>query len=78
MFQSLEDITNDEISAIIKPTQQDIDAIGNDFQTTMRLLGAYSTKTDKDSFQKALEIYPELLRDSYSREILKQTKKELD
>ena len=77
MFQSLEDITDDEISAIIKPTQQDIDAIGNDFQATMRLLGAYSTKSDKDSFQKALEIYPELLRDSYSREILKQTKKSL-
>lgn len=76
-LQTLSDMTDDEIKAITKQTHADIDAIGNDFQTTMRLLGATSQVPNKDYFQQALEIYPELLRDQYSRDILKQTKKSL-
>lgn len=77
MLQTLSDMTDVEIKNITRKTQKDIDDIGNDYQTTMRLLGATSKNVDKDYFQQGLEIYPELMRDTYSREIVRQTKKSL-
>lgn len=77
MLQSLSDMTDDEISKFIEPTVQEIKTIGEDYQTTMRLLGATPYNRNKSAMQAALEIYPELFRDVYSREILKSTKKSL-
>ena len=77
MLQSLSDMTDDEIDKFIDPTVQEIKSIGEDYQTTMRLLGATAYNRNKSSMQAALEIYPELFRDVYSREILKSTKKSL-
>lgn len=77
MLQTLSDMSDDEIAVITAQTHKDIDAVGNDFQTTMRLLGATSQVRNKDYYQQALEIYPELMRDQYGREIIKQTKRSL-
>lgn len=77
MLQTLSDMTDVEIDRLIAPTVKEIDAIGNDYQTTMRLLGATDYNQNPSWFQQALIIYPELFRDQYCRDILKQTKKSL-
>ncbi len=77
MLQTLTDMTGDEIEIITKKSVEEIESIGNDYQTTMRLLGATDYNTNKSNFQEALMIYPELFKDQYSRDVLKQTKKSL-
>lgn len=77
MLQTLSDMTDSEIDRIIFKTAQEIDDVGKDYQVTMRLLGATENNQYKSAMQEALLIYPELFKDSYNREILKQTKKSL-
>lgn len=77
MLQTLSDMTDDEIDVLIESSAEEIDKIGNDYQTTMRLLGATETNKNPSYFQQALMVYPELFRDQYCRDILKQTKASL-
>lgn len=77
MLQTLSDMTDEEIDRLVGETVKEIKSIGNDYQTTMRLLGATDYNKNPSWFQEALMIYPELYRDSYCRDILKQTKQSL-
>ena len=77
MLQTLSDVKDDEIERITRKTIEEINKVGNDFQTTMRVLGATKNNLTPNYFQQALMIYPELFRDVYHKEILKQTKKSL-
>lgn len=77
MLQTLSDIRDDEIEKITKKTVKEIEDVGNDYQTTMRLLGATEYNQTPNYFQQGLMIYPELFRDTYHKDILKQTKKSL-
>lgn len=77
MLQTLTDMTDDEIRRITRKSIEEINAVGNDFQTTMRLLGATEYNQNKSPMQEALMIYPELFKDAYNRDILKQTKNSL-
>lgn len=77
MLQTLSDMSDTEVKRIVEPTIRELNAIGNDFRTTMRILAADEFNTHKNSFQEALYYYPELFKDTYHREILKQTKKSL-
>lgn len=77
MLQTLTDMTDEEIDKLVQPTVEEIGKIGSDFRTTMRLLGATDYNSNPSFFQEALLIYPELFKDGYSKEILKQTKKSL-
>ena len=77
MLQTLSDMNDEEIDRLIKPTLGEIESIGNDYQTTMKLLGATDYNQNPSYFQQALMLYPELFRDPYCRDILKQTKKSL-
>lgn len=77
MLQTLTDMTDDEIDKLTRRTIEEIETIGKDYRTTMRLLGATDYNTNPSWFQEALKIYPELFKDQYSRDILKQTKKSL-
>ena len=77
MLQTLSDIKDEEINIITKRTREDIENIGKDFSTTMKILGATDYNQTPNYFQQALMIYPELFRDVYHKEILKQTKKSL-
>lgn len=77
MLQSLSDMTDNEIERLITKTVDEIDSVGRDYQTTMRLLGATEYNQTKSAMQEALTIYPELFKDVYNRELLKQTKKSL-
>ena len=77
MLQTLSDVKDDEIERITRKTIEEINKIGSDFQTTMRVLGATKNNLTPNYFQQALMLYPELFRDVYHKEILKQTKKSL-
>ena len=77
MLQTLSDVKDEEIEKIIRKTKEDIEKIGNDYQVTMRILGATEYNKTPNYFQEALMIYPELFRDTYHKDILKQTKKSL-
>lgn len=77
MLQTLSDMKDEEIEKLIKQTVEEIESIGNDYQTTMRLLGATEYNKNPSWFQEALMIYPELFRDPYCRDVLKQTKQSL-
>lgn len=77
MLQTLSDMTDDEIDRLIKDSVKEIEDIGFDYQTTMRLLGATDYNKNPSYFQQALMLYPELFRDPYCRDILKQTKNSL-
>lgn len=77
MLQTLTDIKEDEIEKITRKTRKEIEDIGNDYPTTMRLLGATDYNKNPNYFQQGIMIYPELFRDTYHKEIIKQTKKSL-
>ena len=77
MLNSLHDMTDDEIKRLLGKTVEEIETIGQDYQTTMRLLGATEYNKNPSWFQEALMIYPELFRDPYCRDILRDTKQSL-
>lgn len=77
MLQTLTDITNEELETICRTTKHNITSIGRDKKTMLKVLGVTKTNTNKNHIQQALEIYPELLNDTYSKEILKQVKKSI-
>lgn len=77
MLQQLVEVTDKEIQKLVKNTVTEIESIGSDYQTTMKLLGATEYNKNLSWFQEALMIYPELFRDQYCRYILKQTKQSL-
>jgi len=77
MLQTLSDMTDEELEKITERTRRHILNIGNDRKTKLRLLGVTKANTKKNNLQQAIEIYPELLRDNYCKEILKSVKKSL-
>lgn len=77
MMQTLTDITNIELEKICEKTNKDIKNIGSNKYTMLKILGVTKENTTKNNIQQALEIYPELLNDTYCKEILKQVKKSM-
>lgn len=77
MLQSLTDISDSELETLSLKTKKHIKKIGKDRKTMLKVLGVVDSNTKKNYYQQALEIYPELLCDTYSKEILKQVKKSL-
>lgn len=77
MLQTLYDIKDNEIDKLLKFTNKEIDNVGEDYRTNMKLLGAMPYNQTPNYFQQGLMLYPELFRDAYHREILKQTKRSL-
>ena len=77
MLQTLTDITDEELEIISEETRDNIINVGTDRRTMLKILGATDDNINKNYVQQALEIYPELLSDTYSKEIIKQTKKSM-
>ena len=77
MLQTLSDMTDGEMEKLVSATNNDIAAVGYDFQTTMRLLGATEYNRNPSYFQQSLRICPELYRDAYTRDVIKDTKRSL-
>ena len=74
MLQSLVDINDEELEIICERTKNNIKNIASDRNTMLKVFGATKYNKNKSYFQQALEFYPELLSDVYTREVLKQIK----
>ena len=77
MLQTLSDMSKTELEKICSRTKQNIINIGRDRETMLKVLGVTEANKNKNYLQQALELYPELLSDTYSKEVLKQVKKSL-
>lgn len=77
MLQTLTDITDEELLHISQSTVEDIEKISSDKKTMLRVLGATDRNRNKNYFQEALTLYPELLNDIHSKEVIKDVKKSL-
>ncbi len=77
VLQTLTDATLEEMEKISRTTKNNILNIGNDLKTMFRVLGVSKTNTNKNHLQEAIELYPELLTDEYSKTVLKDLKKSL-
>ena len=73
MLQTLTDFTDEEIAAFTKRTHDRINGIAKDAKTMLITLQA--DEESENPYKQALSIYPELLREAYSRETLKAIKK---
>jgi len=77
MLQTLTDMTDEELREIASMTIDNIRNINTDKRTMFRVLGVTRNNTNKNYIQQAIEIYPNILRDTYSKDILRQTKKSI-
>lgn len=77
MMQTLVDMTDEELEKICRRTKYNIYNMGRDRKTMLRVLGVTESNDNKNYIQQALEVYPELLNDTYSKEILKAVKKRM-
>lgn len=75
MLQTLTDITDKELKRLAKDTIDDILQIGSDKETMLRVLGATKSNLNRNYYQEALLLYPELLNDEHSKKIIKDKKK---
>ena len=78
MIQTLSDLTDEEIKSLAKPNNENIINLSKDLKTMLKVFGATNENYRKSSFQKCLEIYPELISDSYCRQTLKDLKIKLE
>lgn len=77
MLQTLTDISDKEIDMLTHSTVKEINDIGDNVGTMMKILGAKKDRYNKTYYQDALLLYPEMLSDPYSRKTLKDIKKSL-
>lgn len=74
MLQSLWDMKYSEMEKIASQTVSDIQNLGSDYRTMLRVLNVSENNPNQSFMQKSIAIYPELLRDKYNRQILKDCK----
>ena len=81
MLQTLYNMTDNEIKDICSYSNKNIKEVSNSLENMLRFFGVYSNNidqnNDKDNFQMALEIYPELLNDISNKQDLKDLKNSL-
>lgn len=77
MLQTLTDATSKELKQLAQHTIEDILKVGTDKETMLRILGATETNRNKNYYQEALYIYPEMLNDEHSKKIIKDKKKSM-
>jgi hypothetical protein len=75
MLQSLNDITDEEMKELAKETNETIRKVGKDRKTMLKLLGLNKASENKTYLQSAIELYPALLTDKYTKEVIKDVKK---
>lgn len=70
MWQTLTDITDDEIEYFTSNIKERVVKAHSNMDTMLNILGADEENKYKNYFQKALEMYPEMLQESYSKQKL--------
>lgn len=77
MLQTLTDITQEELAVLAEKSVDKIVRIASDRDTMLDVFGASTQFKNKNAFQECLQLYPELLSDPYTKEMLRQIKKNL-
>ncbi|EET87663.1 conserved hypothetical protein, partial [Clostridium carboxidivorans P7] len=67
IWQSLVDITDEEIKKFTEPAKEYLELIYTDKDTMLKELKADESNKNKSYFQKVLSIYPELLKDPHCK-----------
>ena len=78
MMQTLTDITDDELKKIAKFSMDKLDKLTTTVKSMLEAFGVTKYNTNKTPLQQALEIYPELLSDIYTKEVLRSIKEKHD
>lgn len=78
MIQTLSDMTDNEIKQLAKNNDNDIVNCSSDLKTMLKVFGAVKWNKNKTGLQKCLEIYPELLNDTYCRQTLRDLKVKME
>ena len=73
MIQTLQDFSDEEIERFTQRNYDRIEGIAVDKQTMLRVMGA--DIDSEDPYLRLLAMYPELLRDAYTRDTLRAVKK---
>lgn len=76
MLQTLS-FSKEELTELASSTIEDIELIGKDKDTMLKLLGADTSNDKMNYLQKSLNTYPEMLNDEYSKKNIKNRKKSL-
>lgn len=74
MLQTLTDITDDEIFEIAKPSIDRLNSISSSVEDIKRAFGSTPYNMYQTPFQKAINLYPDLLNDEYVKSQLRATK----
>lgn len=77
MLQTLTDISDEELDKLTEKTVNRIQTLYKDKESMLSVIGAVESNARKNSFQNAHLLYPELLNDKHSKEIIKKNKKRL-
>ena len=77
MLQTLTDITDDEIDLLTQKSSERISNICSSKEAMMDILGITPYNTNLTAFQKAVKLYPSLLNDTYTKDILRDAKNSL-
>ena len=78
MLQTLDSMKTNELEKIAEQTVEDLNNLSSDKDTILKVLGVDENKKDSLSpFQKSLLLYPELLNDSHTKEMIKSKKRKL-
>ena len=77
MLQSLTDITDDEIEEIAQQSIDRLNGICDTKENMMRTMGITPYNTNKTDFQKAVELYPNLLNDEYAKKHIRNIKESM-
>ncbi|MCR1833159.1 hypothetical protein NSA56_01945 [Oceanobacillus caeni] len=76
-LQSLVDVSDKELKELASDSIEEILKLGRDKDVMLDVMGAVEGNKNKNNFQKALYMYPELLRDPHAKETIKSKKDSL-
>lgn len=74
MLQTLTDITPDEIEKITRQSVQSLNNLCSSVDNIKSAFGITPYNSNKSSFQKAIDVYPDLINDEYVKSQLRQIK----
>lgn len=77
MLQTLTDITDDEIDLLTQKSRDKINNICTSKEAMLDILGITPYNTNMTPFQKAVKLYPPLLGDPYTKDMLRDIKNSL-
>lgn len=76
-IQSLVSVSNEDLMELARLTNDEIQLMGSDADTMIKVLGAEDGNPDMNEFQKAINLYPALLNDENSKMAIKNRKKKM-